>query len=94
MKDKITIAKYLYKKIWYIEKSGIYSENEIDELLKELEAVDDFPNMRRYLDFHYKHANTREMIAMSLSRLRSSIHKVLKEHNMNPLDKNLQLIEE
>ena len=84
----LKIANRLFFKIWDIEQRDIFSETEISNLLKELELVDHIPHIRNYLDLHYKVVNSRETIVMSVSRFRSAFHKILKQYNRDPMEKD------
>ncbi len=84
---RIKTARKFFHRIHNIELKDIYSESEIDPLLKSLERLnhDEWTNLRFNIDLYYKDKDDFVLRKIAISRLRTVFHRVLKDANLNPI---------
>jgi len=88
--DLLKIALKLYYRINEMDRRDLYSESEVNSLLRELERVDYIPRVREALDHYYKRVNqypNRTEITSNINKIRSIFHSIIKKHNIQVLDK-------
>jgi len=87
LSTRISLAKKIFHRIHTIELKDIYSESEIDPLLRELERInhEEWKDLRFKIDLYYRDKDDYVLRKVAISRLRAIFHKVLKENNCDPL---------
>ncbi len=87
LSTKIREAKRFFNIIHRIEVKEIYSDSEIDILLKSLERLnhEEWENLRFQIDQYWRDKDDFVLRKIGISRLRTIFHRVLKDNNMDPL---------
>lgn len=83
----IDISKKFFDRINKIREREMYSELEVESLIKDLERLDvkDFPALPFYIDCYFEEKERLVTSIISLERFKAVFHKVLKDANMDPL---------
>ncbi len=84
---KIKTAKRFFNIIHRIEVKEVYSESEIDPLLKSLEHLnhEEWKDLRFQIDQYWRDKDDLLLRRIGISRLRTIFHRVLKDANLDPL---------
>ncbi|MEE9409703.1 MAG: hypothetical protein V3V41_02120 [Candidatus Heimdallarchaeota archaeon] len=87
LSTRIRTAKRFFNIIHRIEVKEIYSDSEIDPLLRSLENLnhDEWEGLRFQIDQYWRDRDDFVLRKIGISRLRTIFHRVLKDNDMDPL---------